>query len=235
MMQVEYSGVDNLEVMENAVFYNHFLVSEILSHRSAGEKVLDFGAGTGFFAKALRLRGVEPQCVEADPQLRLNISKLGFTVHSGLADIASNSIDYVFTLNVLEHIEDDLGALSDIYRCLRPGGCLYIYVPAFRILYSSMDKKVGHLRRYSRSELLQKALEADFEVVSASYQDFIGFFITLVFKLIGNDKGDLSTTAILIYDRILFPLSRLCDFIFCGVLGKNLGVVLKKPLKEALV
>ena len=65
-------------------------------------------------------------------------------------------IDFVYTFNVLEHIEDDAAALTHVGRALRHRGKLLGYVPAFEVLYTSMDRWVGHLRRCWRARLRSK-------------------------------------------------------------------------------
>ena len=68
-------------------------------------------------------------------------------------------------LNVLEHVEDDGQALSQMFHALEPGGQVVLLVPQGRWLFGSLDEVLGHHRRYSRVELTDKAREAGFEVV----------------------------------------------------------------------
>ena len=56
-------------------------------------------------------------------------------------------------INVLEHIDDDQGVLRSISDRLEPGGHVAIWVPAFTLLYSPFDAKLGHVRRYRRRQL----------------------------------------------------------------------------------
>ena len=65
-----YTGLSNLEVMEEAVRYNQFLLDLILPSEIERRRVLDFGAGTGTFAQKLLAKGADIACVEPDPQLR---------------------------------------------------------------------------------------------------------------------------------------------------------------------
>ena len=65
-------------------------------------------------------------------------------------------VDLIYTSNVLEHIDDDLAALKQLRATLSPGGRIAIYVPAMQVLYSDMDRSLGHYRRYGRQELLAK-------------------------------------------------------------------------------
>jgi len=230
MTNKPYSGTDNLEVMGVAIRYNNFLVKEVLKNvSSSAERILDFGAGMGYFARSLREKGIEVICVEADSQLSQKLVKDGFEVYTRLSEIGDESIDCIYSLNVLEHIADDAGTIQKMYSILKPGGKLFLYVPAFKILYSSMDKKVGHYRRYRKEFLASMVKEAGFKVSRAYYVDSIGFVVTILFRIFGNKSGGINTTAIKIFDRILFPLSRLTDIVTSGIFGKNAAVVASRP------
>ena len=144
-----YSGRDNLEAMKNARRYNDYLVN-LIRRYSVGSRILDHGAGAGTFALRVSTGDVEVVCVEPDSDLRADLERSGMEVASSLEELAPNSLDYAYSLNVLEHIKDEQKTVFDLHRCLRPGGRLLLYVPAFNILYSQMDRHVGHFRRYRR-------------------------------------------------------------------------------------
>lgn len=233
----QYTGTDNLEVMEEAVNYCGFLIDLIerelnvtgLRARQPQGLCVDFGAGIGTFAKEITRRGGNVQCVETDAAQMALMQQQGFVVHASLAAYDDDSIDFVYTFNVMEHIDEDRACFEQMHRKLKKGGRLLVYVPAFQILFSSMDRKVGHVRRYTRQELAEKVTAAGFRVIDNSYVDSIGFFVTLLYKLIGSESGDINRKALIIYDRVLFPLSRLLDRMFGRLLGKNVFLVAEKP------
>src|SRR5208282_6023140 len=66
--------------------------------------------------------------------------------------------------NVLEHIEDDAGALRRFREVLVPGGKLILVVPAMQLIYGSMDREVGHFRRYGRRGLAKVVSDAGYRV-----------------------------------------------------------------------
>ncbi len=138
------------------------------------------------------------------------------------------SVDYIYALNVLEHIEDDEATLMKIWSKLKPDGVLLVYVPAFQILYSSMDRKVGHFRRYTKRALLEKLRKVGFHVMNARYADSLGFFVSLLFRFLGNNTGSLNCLGLILYDRIIFPISKICDVLFSSFLGKNIIVVARR-------
>jgi len=73
-------------------------------------------------------------------------------------------MDTVVCLNVLEHIEDDLGALRNIRSMLVCGGRAVILVPSGQSIFNSLDEELGHVRRYSEGQLRQRMIEAGFDV-----------------------------------------------------------------------
>ena len=224
-----YTGAENLEVMSEARRYNCFLVDQVLKHAPATGTVVDFGAGVGTFATAIRERGREVCCVEPDPEQRSAIANLGLVGLSSLEQIESR-VAYVYSLNVLEHIQDDEAVLGQIASKLMAGGSLFLYVPAFPLLFGPMDKLVGHVRRYKQRELARKVAACGLDVVRCEYVDSLGFAASLVFNALGGGNGGrLDPRAVRLYDRFAFPVSRALDKICSSVLGKNVLLVARKP------
>jgi SAM-dependent methyltransferase len=89
-------------------------------------------------------------------------------------------------LNVLEHIENDLGALQNAFNLLKPGGALIIEVPAGPSLYDAYDMELHHFRRYSVSELQAKLTQAGFKVSRKSHLGFVLFPAFAVIKLLNK-------------------------------------------------
>ncbi|RYE57424.1 MAG: class I SAM-dependent methyltransferase [Sphingobacteriales bacterium] len=224
----EYTGTDNLEVMQEAVNYNAYLLNLVVRFARSTKNLIDFGAGIGTFAKVVEERGFQVHCIEPDSKQAERIKLAGFQVDLDITDLETESCDFMYSFNVFEHIENDQYVMRECFRVLKPGGKILIYVPAFSILYSSMDKKVGHIRRYRRDELKSKIEQAGFIVETSEYVDSLGFVASLLFKWIGNDSGTLNRGSLIFYDRVVFPISRALDYIFKYTLGKNTFVVARK-------
>lgn len=224
---MEYSGEQNLEVMKLAKNYNNHLINLISSNiPDNASNILDFGSGDGYFAKNIQ-RQIKKDVICLEPadnlQKYYNTKPL-----SNLNEIEDNSIDFIYSLNVLEHIEDDKAIINEFYRILKSDGCVFLYLPAFDCLYSSMDKLVGHYRRYSKSDLARLFDKNKWEGYS-QYVDFTGYFITLLFKFIGNKNGTISPLSIKIFDKVIFPISLFLDKITFGkILGKNIVIKMIK-------
>jgi SAM-dependent methyltransferase len=223
-----YTGTDVLEVMSEARNYNAFLGSLIDAQINSEDKVIDFGAGSGTFAIPLVRRGVDIICVEPDARLRENLMRANARAVAALDEIEPCSADVIYSLNVLEHIEDDRKTLQTLVEKLKVGGRLVLYVPAFPILYSAFDRRIGHFRRYRRSPLQSLLTETGFRVRRAVYVDSIGFALALVYRLVSNDNGDINPTALKLYDRFLFGLSRTLDVLLQRWVGKNLLFVAER-------
>jgi len=229
MSNSEYTGRDNLEVMREARNYNKYLLSIITASATKHDSLVDFGAGNGTFSFPLASAGYRVICVETDAVLCAGLAGQGMTVLNDLEQVEDGSIDYIYSVNVLEHIEDDTGIVALWYRKLRPGGTLMVYVPAFQVLYSVMDHKVGHIRRYSKAELCQKLSDAGLERIESRYADSIGFVATLAYKLFGEGDGSVNLRMLRLYDRWVFPFSRLLDVITHEIGGKNVYARAVKP------
>jgi len=224
-----YSGVDNLEVMEEAERYNRFLSELVVSNVRDMAPILDFGAGTGLLARKIADAGIEVVCVEPDPELRKRLLARSLMAYSSLDELTPKSMGGAYSFNVLEHIDDDLVAAQAIYSRLTPGGIFIVYVPAFQMLYGPMDRKVGHLRRYTRDSLATLLRDAGFVVKGCAYIDSLGFLAALVFKWYGDDSGNLNTSMVRLYDRLVFPISRVCDRLCQPFFGKNVVAFAEKP------
>jgi SAM-dependent methyltransferase len=223
--QLSYTGVDVLETLDRATNYNSLLLDLILESSGDCCRMLDFGAGIGTFAKLLRNRGVDVVCVEPDVVLANGLIRDGFLTFNNLNEVPDGSFDFIFTLNVLEHIEDDQTSFCRLATKLARGGRLLIYVPAFQCLWTSLDEKVKHYRRYRRAGLERLARSAGLTVRKTRYVDSLGFFAALGFKVFGNKNGHLSVPAVSLYDRCVVPLSRLLDLLVSRLFGKNVYLI----------
>jgi len=229
-MDSGYTGTDNLEVMKEAVNYNNYLVSLITHNLPKDKKSLtvDFGAGIGTFSKILHDDGVNILSVENDSKEYNILKEIGLPCVKDINTIEDNSIDYIYSLNVLEHIQDDAEVVNMFYKKIKHGGTLFLYLPAMNILFSSMDEKVNHYRRYDKKMLKILFSTCNFEIENINYADCVGFFATLAYKLLGNSKGDINLKALKTYDKYIFPISLVSDRIFNKLFGKNIYITLTK-------
>jgi len=222
-----YTGVENLEVMQVAVKYQRFLLDIVAAAAGppSSGPLLDFGTGAGTYALGMRERGYEVVCVEADAGLCQRVGDLGFNAFASLDEIEPASVSTAYTLNVLEHIDDDVGALRGLHRVIRPDGLLVVYVPAFEILFTAMDERVGHVRRYRKRQLVERVEQAGFRIRRCAYADSLGFLASLAYRAVGNRDGRLNERSVALYDRAVFPVSRVLDRAVDQWFGKNVVLV----------
>src|SRR5262249_36179937 len=202
-----------------------------------GGHVVEYGAGMGTISQHLaplagRLTLVEPSTnlvgilrakVRDDPKVEVD----GESFEHDAARIGAAAVDTVVIVNVLEHIEDDRGALVHLFRILRPGGHLLIYVPALQRLISKLDLMFGHFRRYHRTDLADKVAKAGGEVKLCRYFDCLGvlpwFFLN---KLMGATT--FNPHLVHIHDKLVVPVSRAIEQVISPPIGKNIILVAQK-------
>lgn len=227
---MRYVGKDNLDVMAEAHIYNDYLLASLeKSIDKEHMKILDFGAGKGEFADKVQeaFEKCELIALEPDKSLLCCSNKIDRTI--SLSEINDDSLDLIYSFNVLEHIENDTQTLAQLYNKLKKNGKLILYVPAFPCLYSDMDKRVGHWRRYTKKELVAKVQNAGFKIVSCHYKDGIGWVASWLYKLQKNSHGNINPRLLKFYDKWVMPFSILWDKITFGlILGKNIWLEAQK-------
>ncbi len=139
-------------------------------------QVLDFGCGVGSNAEALAAEGRELVGLDATAEALERARQLGLytkLVLSGDENIPlpDTSLDLILAADVLEHI-DDVKALHEMYRTLRPRGVLLVTVPAHRWLWNWNDDYSHHLRRYEKQQLVSRLEEAGFMIRKISSWNF---------------------------------------------------------------
>jgi SAM-dependent methyltransferase len=132
-----------------------------LAYRVAsGLRVLDVGCGTGRMLTELGRLGEATGIDLSDEALRFCRERGHDRVLKadlGRLPFPDASFDVVTALDVLEHVDDHVGALRECRRILAPGGRMFIFVPAHRWLWSLQDEVSHHVRRYD-ARMLRTAL-----------------------------------------------------------------------------
>ena len=233
MPSVAYEGHDLAALSDMPNYYSR--IFEVFGPCIRGH-VVEYGAGIGTVSDRLlpladRLTVVEPSPNLAvalksrfanDPRVEVRED----TLEDHAPRLASESVDTVVMINVLEHIDDDPGALSQLLRILKPGGMLLIFVPALEALMSKLDRHHGHFRRYHKPDLTEKIVKAGGNVLTCRYFDLVGVLPWfLLNKLMGITTFNRSMVKF--NDRVIVPLSRILEAV-PPPLGKNLILVARK-------
>ena len=137
-----------------------------------GQVLLNIGCGSGEYnavahAMDLHVIGCEPEA-HAYELAAQAIPKGCEVRRCGLMDLECAPADFIVMHDVLEHIEDDAGAVKALQALLKPGGIAVISVPAYQWLFGHHDVQLGHFRRYTRRSLLD-VLRPHFEVEQSRY------------------------------------------------------------------
>jgi SAM-dependent methyltransferase len=187
-------GYQTLASIKLAPAFNRWMYETVKNHCSGD--ILEIGSGIGNIAqcfvndtKRLTLSDCNPEYYAylkkhfAGNAYVKNILQIDL-VHPAF-NVAYkeyiNLYDCVVTMNVVEHVEDDVLALKNINSLLKHGGILVMLVPANRFLYNTLDKALGHYRRYNRKMIKTLFEKADFEKQHIQYFNAAaipGWFIT---------------------------------------------------------
>ena len=181
----DQAGAETLEIMEAAPKYNSWQFSRVAPY--LGRRICEVGAGIG--SMSALIADSRPDLLvltDTDPyyrgvlQDRFASSPEVVVDQLTLPDVSAGdryqhyALDTVVALNVIEHIAGDVAALGSIAAMLRPGGRAVILVPAFQELFGSLDRELGHVRRYTRTSLSRRMREAGFRVERAFYFNLLG-------------------------------------------------------------
>lgn len=156
------------------------LVEDLLPQNEHTLELIDFGCGCGLMLEALASYGA---ILGADfSEQALDYCKKRFSGPLQKIDLAQplseelrNRFHIGVALDILEHIQADDTAASNLFRALRPNGSCIVTVPANPWMWSAHDENCMHVRRYRKKELLQLLEHAGFTV------DYISYYNTLLF------------------------------------------------------
>lgn len=149
--------------------------------------ILDVGAGSGFFSRKLlsKTAAKEAWCVDISYEEELDAVEAGKPVYFRKS-IDELSADLVLLMDVLEHVDDDIGLLSHYAEKVPSGARFLISVPAFQFLWSGHDIFLEHKRRYKLNQLEHVAKRAGLTVTKTSYYFGAVFPIAATMRLFSN-------------------------------------------------
>lgn len=149
------------------------------------KKILDVGAGSGFFTHHLlsHSSASEAWCVDISYDADSDASTAGKPVHYR-REIDAVDADLVLLMDVLEHVDDDSGLLKAYVDKVPSGSRFLMTVPAFRFLWSGHDEFLEHKRRYTLAQLETVARDAGLTVQQGAYYFGLVFPIAATLRLL---------------------------------------------------
>lgn len=181
------AGAETLEIMSAAPRYNAWQFEQIQPY--IGRRVLEVGSGIGNMSQHIVAGGRElvvltdtdgwyreqlRQRFHDRPEVRVE----GLTLPDPAAAerFGSLGLDTVIALNVVEHIDDHVGTLRAMGSLLAPGGRVVVLVPSLPGIYGTLDRELGHYRRYTRESLRQAYEQAGLAVERLFWFNRVGTF-----------------------------------------------------------
>ena len=163
-------GSQILARLSRAPRFNAWMADTIRPY--CGTQVLEIGSGVGNLTQKLIPRrkyvvsDINPLYLDMLARLRIDRPYLSakYTDVTDLASFPAGEFDTVICLNVVEHVEDDAGALRNLRTALRDGGRAIVLVPQGLWNFGTLDEVLGHKRRYDQAGLRALAVRCGFEV-----------------------------------------------------------------------
>ncbi len=215
-----------------------------------GDTVLELGAGIGNIAGRLMGRRLQYVAAERDPLylhslnnrfLRTpNVSVLKLDPEEPRDfDTAGGPFDTVLCVNVLEYVKDPAAVIDSASRVLKPGGSIIVLAPQGQSLYGTLDKTLGHLRRFTRPELLALLEQHGFRASKIYQLNKIGMPAWGLYGKVLHRK-QISKVMLKAFDKTVWFWRRVdgllpwrgLSLVIVGQVG-NLPPIENRPLKEA--
>ena len=238
MAAADQTGFETLQAIEKADNFNQWMFSAISSYCTGN--ILEIGSGIGNISKlfvsgnfSITLTDIDSYYIDilhkrfhdSKNVKEIRLVDLQEPAFDKIYNHLKESYDTIFMLNVLEHLENEQGAIQNCNFMLKPGGTLIILVPAYSWLYSRIDNELGHKKRYTAVKL-NKVISAQKLLISKTfYFNALGIPAWLYGKILRLKK--IPSTEMNIFDR-LTGLGKFIDKIVFHKAGLSVISVSKK-------
>jgi 2-polyprenyl-3-methyl-5-hydroxy-6-metoxy-1,4-benzoquinol methylase len=222
-----------LEGLATAVNHRRWFVELALPY--LGDNPIEIGSGLGDYALEWAEHLPRFTASEADPDRLVQLKeRLAEHPHIDVREMLLPSTDTggnysaAVSYNVLEHIEDHVGALRSMATLVRPGGRIILIVPAFMFAMSQVDIATGHVRRYTKKTMAAALTEAGLEIEKLHYANALGLIgyygATSIFKL-APKEGPM----VKVYDSLVLPVTKAAERIVKPPFGQSVFAVARTP------
>ncbi|GAA3752874.1 hypothetical protein GCM10022225_41930 [Plantactinospora mayteni] len=221
-----------LEGLATAVNHRRWFVELALPY--LGDNPIEIGSGLGDYAIEWAPFLERFTATEADPDRLVALkerlaSEPTIEVRQMLLPNTEQG-DYsaAVSYNVLEHIEDHVGALRSMRNLVRPGGAIVLIVPAFEFAMSPADIATGHVRRYTKKTMRAALDEAGLEIETLHYANALGllgyYMATSVFRLMPKEGPMVK-----VYDTLVLPVTKAAERVVRPPFGQSVFAVARVP------
>jgi 2-polyprenyl-3-methyl-5-hydroxy-6-metoxy-1,4-benzoquinol methylase len=231
----------NITIISNALAvseYYDWLVDMFVPY--LGRRTLEIGAGIGTISERivchtdiLVVSDIDQNCLDIiRPKLEtVNSSCRVIYKTYKLGDpcpesFKKNLFDSVVIINVLEHVKDDVSALANLKKIVNPGAKLIVFVPALQGIYGTVDKALGHFRRYSLKGLKKTLNQAGYTVIKIKYVNFLGVLGWWLNSRVLKRK--VVPVSNFFYFRLAFSLVKVIEATFSIPFGISLLAIAEK-------
>jgi len=210
-------------------------------------RILNVGVATGATSEMLQQFGKVTSLEFDSDCCEFLRTEVGLEVTNGSVlelPFADTSFDLVCAFDVIEHVDDDRKAVTELQRVCRPGGHVFVTVPALMLLWSHHDVVNQHFRRYSKSQLLE-LFKSSNGIHYATYFNSLLFLPILAFRLMsrllpdkllrkgaGSDftvfEDGVSNTIL----RAVFSMERKLLKLFRFPIGVSIACIWQKPTRR---
>jgi 2-polyprenyl-3-methyl-5-hydroxy-6-metoxy-1,4-benzoquinol methylase len=222
----------NMDFVRETSNYNKYIADSV--DKYLGKRILDVGCGIGNTTAFIR-NGRFVYGIDVSDFYLCEFKKNLEDVKAVKADISkSDEVDFlkefhfdtIFSSNVLEHIENDISAIENIYKILDKNGTFVLLVPQYNFLYGTLDQADLHYRRYSKQDLSRKLTDVGFRIQRVFCLNFPGIFWWYLNAKILKRHFNTSSEAGLINN--LIPLVKIFDRLMMMSVGLSLVVIGEK-------
>ena len=207
-------------------------------------RILDVGCGSGYILGELQKEGYTwAQGVDMEEEA------ITFGTTQGIQNLQvsrtesipfpNSSIDVVLSMDVVEHTPDDVSTLRELFRVVKPGGYVIIFVPAYMFLWGVQDEVAHHYRRYTMGRLIERVREVGgVSIVRRTYFNTFLFplialvrFVSWIFNLKARESDfDLNNKVLNVIFGTIFAIERFFLRKINLPFGVSIALVLRKDL-----
>lgn len=238
MKSTDNTGTEVLNVISKANRFNRWMYQTIKPYVKGS--ALEIGSGIGNISSFFLNDNVSITLSDTE-QRYIDILRNRFTGHKSINSILSINLEHstfestyaelkekfdtVFLLNVIEHIKNDQLAIDNIRFLLKPGGYIIILTPAYSFLFSTLDKALGHHRRYTAASLNSLLIESGLISLKSFYFNFLGIIAWFYGKLLRLKT--IPANEMSFFNKIV-PIAKFIDKILFRKAGLSVVIIGQK-------